>query len=155
MIPTAVFHMLLRVDSIPTLHLKTFKQLFWTTWRKNLRKGQWQAQSRYLCHCSCFVPLRQLRENLNKPFYFYLSPTCDPLGGSPLVISLALILCCSVRGALPPEAPTSVAPLDPPPSRTSPAAESNYLLSDILLLEKERIVESFRLAMLSAYTHIT
>ena len=27
LIPTAVFHMLLRVGSIPTLHLKTFEQL--------------------------------------------------------------------------------------------------------------------------------
>ena len=26
-----VFHMLLRVGSIPTLHFKTFEQLFWTT----------------------------------------------------------------------------------------------------------------------------
>ena len=31
LIPTAVFHMLLRVGSIPTLHLKTFEQLFSTT----------------------------------------------------------------------------------------------------------------------------
>ena len=35
-----VFHIALRVGSIPTLHLKTFEQLFWiTTWRKNSRKA--------------------------------------------------------------------------------------------------------------------
>ena len=31
-----VFHLALRVGSIPTLHLKTFENLFWTrTWREN------------------------------------------------------------------------------------------------------------------------
>ena len=45
----------LRVGSIPTLHLKTFEQIFWTTWRKNSRKAQWQTQSRYLCHCAFLV----------------------------------------------------------------------------------------------------
>ena len=38
----------------------------------------------------CFVPLRRFRENLTKPFYFYLSRTCDSPGGTPSVISLAL-----------------------------------------------------------------
>ena len=47
------------VGSILTLHLRTFEQLFWpTTWRKNPRKAQWQAQSRYLCHCAFFVSFR-------------------------------------------------------------------------------------------------
>ena len=64
----------LRVGSIPTLHLKTFEQLFWPmTWRKNSRKAQF-------------------RENLTKPFCFYLSRTCDSTGGTPSVISLALRL---------------------------------------------------------------
>ena len=54
-----VFHIALRVGSIPTLHLKNFEQLFWaTTWRKNSRKAQWQAQSRYLCHCAFLVSFR-------------------------------------------------------------------------------------------------
>ena len=49
----------LRVGSIPTVHLKTFEQLFWTTTRrKNSRKAQWQSQSRYLCHCAFFVSFR-------------------------------------------------------------------------------------------------
>ena len=38
----------------------------------------------------CFVLLRRFRENLTKPFYFYLSRTDDSPGGTPLVISLAL-----------------------------------------------------------------
>ena len=40
---------------------------------------------------SCFVPLRRFRENLTKPFYFYLSRTCDSPGDTPSAISLALI----------------------------------------------------------------
>ena len=39
---------------------------------------------------SCFVPIRRFRENLTKPFYFYLSRTCDSPSGTPSVISLAL-----------------------------------------------------------------
>ena len=39
---------------------------------------------------SCFVSLRRFRENLIKPFYFYVSRTCDSPGGTPSVISLAL-----------------------------------------------------------------
>ena len=43
-------------DSILTLHIKTFEQLFWRTTRRNhYRKAQWQTQSRYLCHCAFFV----------------------------------------------------------------------------------------------------
>ena len=38
----------------------------------------------------CFVPLRRFRENFTKPFYFYLSSTCDAPGGTPSVISLAI-----------------------------------------------------------------
>ena len=79
------------IRSISKLHLKTFEQLVWpTTWRKNSRKVQWQAQ--YHCHYAffCFVPLRQFRENLTKPFHFYLFRTCDSPGGAPSVISLAI-----------------------------------------------------------------
>ena len=39
---------------------------------------------------SWFVLLRRFRENLPKPFYFYLSRTCGSPGGIPLVISLEL-----------------------------------------------------------------
>ena len=39
---------------------------------------------------SCFVLLRRFRENLTKPFYFYLSRTCDSPGGTPSVISLTI-----------------------------------------------------------------
>ena len=42
---------------------------------------------------SCFVLLCRFRENLTKPFYFYLSRTCDSPGGTPSVISLALRRC--------------------------------------------------------------
>ena len=36
-----VLSLLLSIGSIPTLHLKTFEQLFWTTtWRENSRKAQ-------------------------------------------------------------------------------------------------------------------
>ena len=50
---------LLMVRSIPTLHLKTFERLFWpATWRKSSRKAQWQAQSRYLCHCAFLFSFR-------------------------------------------------------------------------------------------------
>ena len=42
---------------------------------------------------SCFVPLRRFRENLTKPFYLYLSRTCDSPGGTPSVISLASSRC--------------------------------------------------------------
>ena len=41
-------------------------------------------------YISCFVPLRRSRENLTKPFYLYLSRTCDALAGTPSVFSLAL-----------------------------------------------------------------
>ena len=61
----------LRVGSIPTLHLKTFEQLFWTTtWRKNSRKAQWQAQSRYLCHCAFFVSFRYAGTEKTWPKHF-------------------------------------------------------------------------------------
>ena len=47
----------LKVGSIPALHLKTFEQLFWTTtWGKNSTKTQWQARSQYLCYCAYSVP---------------------------------------------------------------------------------------------------
>ena len=56
---TSVFHIALRVGSIPTLQLKIFEQLFWpTTFTENSRKAQWQAQSRYLFHCAFLVSFR-------------------------------------------------------------------------------------------------
>ena len=39
---------------------------------------------------SFFGPLHRFRENLVKPFYCYLSRTCDSPGGTPSVITLAL-----------------------------------------------------------------
>ena len=81
------------VGSIPTLHLKTFEQLFWTTTTEKFKESAVAsaiATPLPLCF-SCFVPLRRFRENLTKPFYFYLSRTCDSPGGTPSVISLALI----------------------------------------------------------------
>ena len=39
---------------------------------------------------TCFVLFRRFRENLTKPFYFYLSRTYGSPGGTPSVISLAL-----------------------------------------------------------------
>ena len=63
--------LLLTVGSIPTLHLKTFKQLFWiTTWRKNSRKAQWQTQSRYLCHCAFLVSFRYAGPKKTWPNHF-------------------------------------------------------------------------------------
>ena len=61
----------LRVGSIPTLHLKTFEQLFWTTTcRKNSRKAQWQTQSRYLCHCAFLVSFRYAGSEKTWPNHF-------------------------------------------------------------------------------------
>ena len=66
-----VLSLLLRVGSIPTPHLKTFKQLFWTTtWRKNSRKAQWQAQSRYLSHCAFLVSFRYAGSEKTWPNHF-------------------------------------------------------------------------------------
>ena len=76
--------LLLRVGSIPTLHLKTFEQLFWTTpWRKTSRKAQWQAQSRYLCHCAFLISFRYAGSEKTWPNHFVsISRTCDSPGGS-------------------------------------------------------------------------
>ena len=61
----------LRVGSIPTLHLKTFEQIYWTTtWRKNSRKAQWQAQSRYLCHCAFLISFRYAGSEKTWPKHF-------------------------------------------------------------------------------------
>ena len=46
---------------------------------------------------SCFAPLRRFWENLTKPFYFYLSRTCDSRGGTPSEISLALMVWICLR----------------------------------------------------------
>ena len=61
----------LRVGSIPTLHINTFEQLFWTTtWRKNSRKAQWQAQLRYLCYCAFLVLFRYAGSEKTWPNHF-------------------------------------------------------------------------------------
>ena len=66
-----ILSLALRVGSIPTLHLKTFEQIFWTmTWRKNSRKAPWQMQSRYLCHCAFLVSLRYAGSEKTWPNHF-------------------------------------------------------------------------------------
>ena len=84
----------LSVGSIPTLRLKTFEQLFWTTtWRKNSRNAQWQTQSRYLCHCAFLVSFRYAgSEKTWSNHSISLSRTWDSPGVTPSVISLALRL---------------------------------------------------------------
>ena len=125
LIPTAVFHMLLRRGSTsPLSHFRnpygaafvaplwalsveprlkgklntdTSPQNFWTTFLendlteklKNSAVANAIAIPLPLCF-SCFILLRRFRENLMKPFYFYLSRTCGSPGGTLSVISLAL-----------------------------------------------------------------
>ena len=80
------------------LNIDTSPQNFWTTFLDNdfTEKFKKSAVANTiaiplpLCF-SCFVPLRRFRENLIKPFYLYLSRTCDFPGVTPSVISLALI----------------------------------------------------------------
>ena len=82
------------------LNTDTLPQNFWTTFLDNdlTEKFKKSAVANTiaiplpLCFL-CFVPLRRFRENLTKPFYFYLSRTCDSPGGTPSVISLALRQC--------------------------------------------------------------
>ena len=79
------------------LNTDTSPQNFWTTFLPNdlMEKFKKSAVASAiaiplpLCF-SWFVPLRRFRENLTKPFYFYLSRTCDSPGGTPSVISVAL-----------------------------------------------------------------
>ena len=79
------------------LNTDTSPQNFWTTFLANDLTEKFKKSAAAsaiaillpLCF-SCFVPLRRFRENLTKPFYFYLSRTCDSPGGTPPVISLAL-----------------------------------------------------------------
>ena len=79
------------------LNTDTSPQNFWTTFLANnlTEKFKKSAVASAIViplplWFSCFVPLRRFRENLSKPFYFYLSRTCDSPGGTPSVISLAL-----------------------------------------------------------------
>ena len=65
-----LFCVALRVGSIPTLHLETFEQLLWATWRKNSRKAQWQAPSRYVCHCAFLVSFRYAGSEKTWPNHF-------------------------------------------------------------------------------------
>ena len=81
------------------LNTDTSPQNFWTTLLDNdltekfKKSAVASAMAIPLPLCfSYFVPLRRFRENLTKPFYFYLSCTCDSPGGTPSVISLALSL---------------------------------------------------------------
>ena len=79
------------------LNTDTSPQKFWTTFlandlTENFKKSAVASTIAIplpLCF-SCFVLLRRFRENLTKPFYFYLSRTCDSPGGTPSVISLVL-----------------------------------------------------------------
>ena len=79
------------------LNTDTSPQHFWTTFLANDLTEKFKktavasaiAIPLPLCF-SCFVSLRWFRENLTKPFYFYLSRTCDSPNGTPSVMSLAL-----------------------------------------------------------------
>ena len=79
------------------LNTDTSPQNFWTNFLANDLTEKFKKSAVAsalaiplpLCF-SCFVPLRRSRENLTKPFYFYLSRTCESPAGTPLVISLAL-----------------------------------------------------------------
>ena len=79
------------------LNTDTSPQNFWTTFLENDLTEQFKKSAVAnaiaiplpLCF-SCFVLSRQFRENLTKPFSFYLSRTCGSPGGTPSVISLAL-----------------------------------------------------------------
>ena len=79
------------------LNTDTSPQNFWTTFLENDSTEKFKESTVAsaiaiplpLCF-SCFVPLRRFRENLTKPFHFYLSRTCDSPDGTPSVISLAL-----------------------------------------------------------------
>ena len=61
-------------------------QNFWTTFLEHdfTEKLKKSAAPLPLCF-SCFVLLRRFRENLTKPFCFYLSRTCGSPGGTPSV----------------------------------------------------------------------
>ena len=78
------------------LNTEISPQKFWTTFlddstEKFKKSAVVNAIAIPLPLCfSYFVPLRRFRENLTKPFYFYLSRTCDYPVGIPSVISLAL-----------------------------------------------------------------
>ena len=88
------------------LNTDTSPQNLWTTFldndlTENFKKSAVASAITIplpLCF-SCFVPVRRFRENLTKPFYFYLSRTCDSPRGSPSAISLALMQAwlCLVR----------------------------------------------------------
>ena len=79
------------------LNTDTSPQNLWTTFPDNALTEKFKKSAvanaieipLTLCF-SYFVPLRRFRENLTKPFYLYLSRTCDSPGGTPSVISLAL-----------------------------------------------------------------
>ena len=79
------------------LNTDTSPQNFWTTFLENDLTEEFKKSTVAsaiaiplpLCF-SCFDPLHRFRQNLTKPFYFYLSRTCDSPSGTPSVITLAL-----------------------------------------------------------------
>ena len=91
------FNSILKFKLKGMLNTDTSPRNFWTTFLENkltekLKKSAVAnaiAISFALCF-SCFVLLSRFRENLTKPFYFYLSHTCGSPNGTPSVISLAL-----------------------------------------------------------------
>ena len=88
--PSRVFKGRLNTDTLP--------QNFWTTFLENdlteqLKKSAVAnaiAKPLLLCYSSFVLLIRRFRENLTKPFYFYLSRPRDSPGGTPSVINLAL-----------------------------------------------------------------
>ena len=76
--------------SIPTLDLNNFAGERLDETIEEKRGGKNAIAIPLLLCFSSFVPLRRFRESLTKPFYFYLSRTCDSPGGTPSVISIAL-----------------------------------------------------------------
>ena len=86
------------------LNTDTSPQNFWTTFLENDLTEQLKKSAvanaiaiPFLLCFSCFVLLRRFREELTKPFCFYLSRTCGSPGGTPSVINLALRGNCSAR----------------------------------------------------------
>ena len=80
------------------LNTGTSPQNFWKTFLRNVLTEKLKKSAVAnaiaiplpLCFSS-FVLLRRFRENLTKPFYFYLSRTCGSSGGTPSVPRLKYI----------------------------------------------------------------
>ena len=80
----------LRTDTSPQNFRTTFLENDLTEKLKKSAVANAIAIPLPLCF-SYFVPIRRFRQNLTKPFYFYLTRTRDSPGGTPSVMSLALI----------------------------------------------------------------